>query len=219
MHRVHPEFKERHPHIHSAALLPGEIRSFRVTFLGDKDSMLEVDALVNWMATDEVSNELKRKGYTVQTADFSDKALEQHSEVRTAWHNVQRMYAKALKDVADRRQKQFTYTLGPSVNVLADYVGSDVLVFVNGECLQKSGGELAKDIFWNLIAGSTVQQFQTNIKLGIVDGNTGDLLWLNQSTSPATNPTNADLFRPLVQGMLQAFPGAHKEKEGGHTDA
>lgn len=174
--------------------------------------MVEVDALVNWMTTDAIDRELKRKGYTVQTVDFGDKALEQHPEIRTAWHNTRKMYDKALSDISKRRQKKFTYTVGPDINVLADYAESDVLVFTRGECLQKSGGELAREIFWYVLAGAAVLPYETRLTVGIVDANTGDLLWLNRNRNVAVNPTESSQLRELVRTMLQAFPDTYKEK-------
>lgn len=113
---------------------------------------------------------------------------------------------KRLDDISRRRQKKFTYTLGPDVNVLADHADSDILVFVKGESLKKTCGEIARELFMRIMVGTSFLPSETRITMGIVDGNTGDLLWYHYNTDLGIDPAKDDQVRKSIHAMLKPFP-------------
>jgi len=209
-YRIHPEFKERHPKILSMAVLPADFEVYRLSFKGDKDPMHDVTARANGVMADELSREIEKKGYKLQPMDFSEQALSQRPEVRSAWHTVKELHAKALSDFLKGRQKKFTYTLGPDVNRLADHAQCDALVLVKGEGVKKTGGEIAREVFFHILFGTGVMPSDTTLWVSFIDGSTGDLLWLNTNVSNRimrdTDPDDSIKIRQLIQQLIRPFP-------------
>lgn len=209
-YRVHPEFKERHPRIVSMAVLPPDFEVYRLSFKGDKDPMHDVTKRASDIIQDELSREIKSKGYQVQPMDLSEKALSQKPEVRSAWHTVKELHAKALSDFLKGRQKKFTYSVGPDVNILGDHAQCDTLVLVKGEGVKKTGGEIAREVFFHILFGTGVMPSDTTLWISFIDGNTGDVLWLNTNAdnrySRDADPADTARLRTVVERLADPFP-------------
>ena len=214
-YKMHPNFKERHPSLHTVAVMPPDVKVYRLSFQGDKDPMHEVTQKANRVASEEITDQLKKKGYALHDILLDEQTLSEHPEVRTAWHTTMELYGKALTDIAKRRQKKFTYTVGPEVNVLADYADVDLLVFLVGEGVKKTGGEITREVVMTVIFGTRTRPSETRMHLAFVDSNTGDILWLNHNNAnPGVNPEIDLQMRDAIYKILKPFPQeATRQKE------
>jgi hypothetical protein len=77
------------------------------------------------------------------------------------------------------KQTDFDYTLGPQLAFLRERSGADVAAFTVGVETISTGGRVAMGILF-AAAGVGIPMGQTFIIMGVVDLETGQLLWVNQ---------------------------------------
>ena len=214
-YQVHPEFKDRQKSFKTLACIPPDVEVYRLTFAGDKESMYDLCPLVAKYTTDELKRVFEEKGYTMQSLDLSESTLAQQPELRTSLHTVQELYKKTLEDIAKRRQKKFTYTIGPEINPFADRAQTDALLLVKWVAYKKTGGEIAKDIAKSiLIAAATlgnvvpVFNFSEGLtQLAVVDGSTGDILWYHHNFGrTAVNVSEENQVKRAIREVIGPFP-------------
>jgi hypothetical protein len=221
-YRVHPEFKERHKNIRSVAVMPPDIEVYKLTFKGDKEPMYEVIAVATKQSKDEIEKIFNDKGYQVQELNLSEEKLKDEPDLRSALFNIRELYKKTLGDIAKRKQKKFTYSLGSDINQFADLANSDILVMMKAEGFKKTGGEIAKDIIKSTLIfaatlGSVFVHYTPSaavIYLAVIDGNTGDILWFNNNqANPNIDMAKEKHIRVTLKRLLKAFPdSAYKLK-------
>jgi len=213
-HRVHPDFKERHERISAIAILPPDLDVFRVTFRGDRDPMPEITSTASKTIEEAIQDRLKEKGYIVHSIDLNEATLAEKPDVRAALHTVHTLYQKVLEEIAKGRWDRFTHSLGPEVNVLADHSQSDALILIKGIGVKKTGGEIARELFFTALFGTPFLPSETLLLIGLVDGDTGDLLWFHYNQNVGVDPADSERLRSLVQAILAPFPdSAAKQKE------
>lgn len=214
-YRVHPDFKERQKSLKTMACLPPDVEVHKITFTGTKEPMHDLYPLVAKYTTDELKRILEEKGYTMQSLDLSEPALAQEPELRTNLHTIQELYKKTLENIAKRRQKKFTYTIGSEINPLADRAQADALLLVKWVAYKKTGGEIAKDIAKTILIaaatlGNVVPVFNFSeglIQLAVVDGSTGDVLWYHTNFgNTAVNVSEEDQVKKAVKQLIRPFP-------------
>lgn len=81
----------------------------------------------------------------------------------------------------------FDYTLGKKVNELATICNADTILFVNGFDHEATAGRVALMV-WNIMVGAftgvTIIPLNPSfMSMGLVDGETGDLIWFKVSPS------------------------------------
>lgn len=212
-YRTHPEFKIRQASIKSIGVMPTDIDVYRITFTGDKDLMHDLVPHVNDVAQQQLVADFESKGYSTRLVDMSDEALAQKPEVRASWHTTSELFEKTLGDIQKRRQKKFTYTLGSDINLLADYAGADALIFTKGEGLKKTGGEIAREVILSALFGSPVLPSETQVVSALIDGNTGDVLWLHGGFTNG-DPAQDKRVKEALSVVYKPFPlSASKQAE------
>ena len=218
--RVHPAFKERQRSIHVVAVLPPDVTVYRQTFRGDHELLHEQLPLITDVLIREIEASFRHKGYTVPHVNPTDPQLTQDSQLRSAIFNAQQVFAKRLEEIHRHwRFAKFDYAIGPEVNQFADLARSDVLVFSRCEGMKKSGGEIARDVTKTvLIAAATLGGLLvlyptavTIVGVGVVDGDSGDLLWYHSNVDTDQvrfDPTHLTKLAKVVRGLLKPFPRA-----------
>lgn len=224
--RVHSVFKERQRSIHVVAALPPDVTVYRLTFKGDHELLHEHVPPMTATVIREIETSFRQKGYTVPHLDPADPQLTQDPQLRSAIFNAQQVFAKRLEEIHRHwRFATFDHTIGPEVNQFADLARSDALVFSRCEGVKKSGGEIARDVAkTTLIAAATLGGLlviyptaATIVQIGVVDGDTGELLWYhsNLNTDQARfDPTNTKKLAKVVRGLLKPFPRASTATAG-----
>lgn len=217
-YNTHPEFKERHKSIRSAAIMPPEVDAYVLTFKGDKQRLHDVIPLMEKTTVEQIKEVLSEKGYEIKELDLSEESLERNPELRTSLFNVRKVFEKALADITKRKQRKFTYSVGSDVNIFADRADCDILVFVKEEGVKKSAGEVAKDVAKGAVLSAACllvgaiyipipQLFATLVHIAIVDSNDGAILWYsNNSYNVNWNPENQTQIARLVKSLIKRFP-------------
>lgn len=208
----HPDFNARHAKIHSIAIIPSSVEVYRLSFKGDKDPMHDASAEANQVAGDEIASLMKQKGYAVRPMDLSEEALTGKPELRTAWHTTNELFLKILGDIQKGRKGKTPYTLGVDVNILADHAQADSLVFMTGEGIKKTGGEITQEVILSALFGTPIRPSETLAQLAVVDSNTGEILWVNRNSNVAINPADPAQVRSMVRDILQIFPKSAAEQ-------
>lgn len=217
-YQKHPDFIERQKKIYTAGVMPPDIEIFRLNFKGDKDPMYDLmNKAVNF-SKDEVEAIFAKKNYVVQKLDLTDTALEAAPELKTALFNVRNLFNRKLEEIKKRKEKQFTYSVGPDVNIFADLTDTDVLVFIKESGYKKTGGEIAKDIAKSVlfsaalaaVGGIGYMYIFPNIaviQIAVVDSNTGDILWYNYNRdNPDIDLGSEKATRNILRALFNPFP-------------
>ncbi|MDD5449716.1 MAG: hypothetical protein PHO42_03860 [Candidatus Omnitrophica bacterium] len=136
------------------------------------------------------------------------------------------MFDKTVIDISKRKQPKFTYTLGSEVNTFADLAGCDMLIFIKEEGLQKSAGEIAKDVVKStvftvacllvgVVATPIPQTSATIMHVAFVDANDGAILWYtNNGLNTNWSPNSDKQLFNLIKYLTGPFPdSAFKKKE------
>jgi len=212
---VHPEFKERYKLIKTFSVMPPEVIVYKITFKGDNLLMYDLIPIVAQNTIEEIKDILTKKGYEYKELKLDSDFLEKNPEIKTALFNVRQLFNKAINDIEMRKKKRFEYTLGSDINLFTDLSGSDILIFVKEEGFKKSGGEIAKDIAKSLLIsiatlGSVFVVYYpsaTVIKIAVVDGNTGEILWYNHNIGNHNfDCANEKALKASVRSVLRPFP-------------
>lgn len=211
-YRTHPTFKERQREIQTVAVLPPEVEVVKITFKGDQELMYDLIGLVAKQSKEEIENVFREKGYDVHSLELSEEELNSTPDLKTDLFNLREIYVKTLEDISKRRQKKFTYSVGSDVNRFADLSQSEVLVLTKVDAFKKTKGEIAKDLAKSIliavVTGIQVHSLHdaVSIRLAVVDGNTGDILWLNAMPGGGVDAAKEKELRKAVRSLLQPFP-------------
>ncbi len=188
--RKHPQFAERRAKISSVAVVPPEVEVIRVVFKGDNEPLPEDAARITTKLPDLIAGELRRRGFTVKDACLDEQHFGTAPDLRFQTTQAQQAFSTAsaqmYQTVAMKKPEaeNCQSTLGPGVNPLADHANVDALIFVKMGGFKKSGGEVAKDVAMTVLflaIGAIVTQPTqgAGIRIALVDGATGDVLWAN----------------------------------------
>jgi len=215
---VHPEFKERHKHIFSAAIMAPETDAYMLMFNGDQKRMPELLPTMERSTIINIENALREKGYIVKNLNLSERVLKNDPELRTTLFNVRTAFGKALDDIAKRRKKEFIYSVGSEVNIFADKANCDVLVFVKEVGIKKSAGEVTKEVVKEVLLTTACALIgviripipkvcATRLNIAIVDSNDGAILWyIDNKQNTAYDPQNKEHLFMLAKSLIKHFP-------------
>lgn len=219
-YQIHPDFKQRHKEIFSASVMLPEVDVFMLTFKGDRKRMHELIPLIEESTVAELKSVLDAKGYIVRELDLSEDVLKADPDLRTALFNVQKVFLKRIDDISKQKKKEFRYSVGSEVNMLAEEANCDILIFVKEEGMKKSAGEIAKDMVkaalvtaaFALIGGIHIPTTQVSammVHIAVVDANDGEILWYtNNSLNTNWDPANQKQVKSLIRSLFKPFPAS-----------
>lgn len=103
--------------------------------------------------------------------------------------------------------EHFDYTLGNGMTFLREHMDADAVMFVVGEDVVSSGGRKAAFVAAAML-GVAIPMGHSFLTVGVVDLNSGDILWLDYSVSAG----GRDLRKPedarlMVEDLLKRYPG------------
>lgn len=109
--------------------------------------------------------------------------------------------------------KHFDYTLGPGLQFLKEKTGADTALFITGEDVISTSGRKAAFVI-AAIFGVAIPLGHTFIVGGMVDLETGDILWLNHTVevSEKTFLKDQDVNEMLTL-LYQSYPGIEEYKK------
>ncbi len=213
--RKHPQFAERRAKISSVAVVPPEVEVVRVVFKGDNEPLPDDAARISARLPDLIAAELRQRGFTVKDAGLDEQHFGTEPDLRFQTTQAQQAFttasAQMYRTVAMKKPdaENFQSTLGPGVNPLADHANVDALVFARMGGFKKSGGEVAKDVAITIlfaVTGAIVTQTTqgAGMRMALVDGGTGDVLWANVA---GTSGDFEDVgLEKMIKEVFKEFP-------------
>lgn len=216
--RVSPSFSQASIRIKTVAVLPPDIKVYRLTAGGVSELMDEWNETSRSLVWRSLQKYLgQRYGYNIKFID--EKLL--NDNCKDAWESTKPLYnavaSSALMHaypgpyVFSSKVENFDYTLGPRIGEIAKACQADALFFVSGYDHEATGGRVALS-YWNYIAGAitgvtTVLFNPSFMSVALVDGQTGQLLCFNASPPSAEysfrNKGNIDsLIEWLTRDLL-----------------
>ncbi len=111
---------------------------------------------------------------------------------------------------------RFDYTLGNGLAFLQDRTGADSGLLVIGRHQIATAGRVAASVLAALFGGVVVPTSRNFLTTGVVDFETGDILWLNYSTSASGRDLRElETADKEVLRLLEKFPGLEAYRKGG----
>jgi hypothetical protein len=218
-YRAHPEFKERHKSIAKIAVMAPQVDAYLLTFKGDKNRLDYVCSIMEKAMVDGMEYTFSQKGYEIKKLDLGTSALARNPELKTAVFNINKLFDKALDDIRKGKQGKFTYSVGPDINLFADLSDSDAIIFMRGVGMEKSEGEIAKEVVKSVAVSvasamvgaaytPSIQTSAVTMDVAVVDANDGAILWYNNNAVGSNNysPRNNRQVSTLTRYLVLAFP-------------
>jgi hypothetical protein len=213
--RKHPQFADRRAKISSVAVVPPEVEVIRVVFKGDNEPLPEEASRISARLPDLIAAELRRRGFTVKDACLDEQHFGTEPDLRFQTTQAQQAFTTAsgqmYRTVAMKKPEaeNFQSTLGPGVNPLADHADVDALIFVKMGGFKKSAGEVAKNVAVTIlfaVTGAIVAQPTqgAGMRIALVDGATGDVLWAN--VAGTTGDFEGAGLEKMIKGVFKEFP-------------
>lgn len=211
-------FEDRQNQLHKIAVLEPAAKVYRVTFSEGIGEDYEILPDVQKNIADEIMQQLMDRGYEVSLLD--SVPADPDGVVSEALYNVNRIFDQQVGEFKDKfapRFREFDYSIGPDVNILADYAGADALVIARSFSFYKTKGEIMKDLAQTvLIAAATfgsVVYYQTPygafLQVAVVDADSGEILWYFHEIQPQSiKVENEKKLRKYVRRIIKAFPKA-----------
>jgi len=131
-----------------------------------------------------------------------DEYLANYMVVGLAAHSV----TNSRGDAWAHKRNHFDYTLGGGLKFIRDKTGADAALVMVGEDIVSSGGRKAAFVLFAAL-GVGIPLGQSVISLGIVDLDSGDILWMHHDFSVSKDLKDPAATEEMVQTILNAYPG------------
>lgn len=213
-HQVHPGFKARQSQLRVMTCVPPHVEVYKMGF-AKNEPMHDLHPPLIKHTVDKLQDVMEEKGYEWHTLNVPQSSAGQPADLQTAVYAADKIFNKLLEDIAKRRQKTFTYTLGADINPVSDPAGADAVLMVRWEAYKKTGGEIAKDLTKSLLIaaatlGTVIMVAPTSVgvvSIAVVDGSTGDILWYNTNQQDTwVDVAKEDDVRRAIDRTLKPFP-------------
>ena len=190
--RTNPSFAQARKMIKSIGIMPPEFHMFeRTPTVNEPKPEFDAEACSN--IVNALSEVLKEGDFTPIIVPLSDSVLMADQELALDLTRQKQSFAKACDSAITSRKKNINISVDPDVGIFANLAKTDYLLFVRGTGYQTSGGAKARDVAVGAISailfGSYAGSQWTGmvLEIGLVDGNTGELLWYDRNTPDQSN--------------------------------
>ena len=215
-YRAHPQFEERSRSIKTVALLPPNVKVYRLTAGGVRELMDEWSEEGRQNVVKAIAKSVGAEGGLI-LKEFdpgqSPAAKQEFDEARPLFEAVASsvlMHTYRPETTFQTKKERFDYTLGP-LEGLAGAAEADALLFLYAFDHISTGGRVALNVFMVLLgaaAGVIIIPAggQTGIMTALVDPKTGDVLWFNvKGSGGAHNLREAASAESLVADAFEEF--------------
>ena len=206
--RMNPAFPARRAAIKRVAVVPPDVTIVRLTFKGDNALAREEVDRAAARLPGLIAAELRGHGFEVKEAGLDERRFAGEPDLRFRTTQVQRAFLRAQMDLYETevietsKANRTEQTLGPLVNRLADHAAVDGLVVSTMVGLRKSWGEFVKDVF---VAWGGAMKKGAILRVGLIDGDTGDILWANSVVAQDEDFQGEGLDK-MVKSAFREFP-------------
>ena len=112
----------------------------------------------------------------------------------------------------------FDYTLGSGLAFLKERTNADAGLLVIGRHQIATGGRVATSVLAALFLGAYVPTGRNFLTLGLVDFETGDILWFNYTIGASgKDMQKVEDAGAIVKRLLEEFPGVEAYKKRGSS--
>lgn len=190
-------------------VLPADMKVYSLTANGDIEDAPDATHAVITMS----DNELKRlmtnspvfKPVAMPALSADEQAtLKEHVALYKMIANDTHI-ADEIGDAWKTPLAAFTYTLGPGLQFLKQRSGADYALILQGEDAVSTGGRVGMSVFAALL-GVQMAKGRNYICAGLVDLDTGNVVWLNYDTHNASDFDDPKKMPGYVDDILQDYP-------------
>jgi len=234
-YRANPRFQAQAQQIHTVAILPAEVKVYQIDAGGVREEIAEWSAQARTNVVSALENELRSKMKTAVKIVSEESLIEEKAvlqETRALYDAVSTMILLHTypdpnfpSRFFEEKQKNFDYSLGTEVGSLAN--GAEALLFLDAQDHVWTAGRQALQalgVILGIGAGVATgvviiptMSGGTGVRAALIDGATGDILWINAVGSGAgkdlRNPASASA---IVSELFKDFPvsyGRRTEEE------
>lgn len=226
----HPDFESSAKKIEKIALLPLEMGVLRTTALGELELQLDRERSLGRDLAKTLKDALQAKSYTVIASPETwpgDEIKPEAAEVLQLRSKLSSVSGRFFETAASLEEaRQLRVSMGPVAKVVASQQQADALLIVRYTGNEKSGGRKAMEVVGSaLIAGLTgvsggpITGAAGEIRLTLIDGSSGDVLWTNHLSGPTDRKRGAAASRgyygpaDLVRKAIAPFPAREVKSE------
>jgi hypothetical protein len=191
--RTSPQFSQNIPNIKTIAVMPLDVKVFKITAGGVTE---EIDEWSDKAKTDiktSLQAQLSLSGFEVKFVDES-WLKEQNKELWTENKALYEMVSNAITlhaisghspAVFKTKIKNFDYTLGVDVSALSEMCGADSLLFVYGYDHEATAGRIGLYLWGIAVAAATgivmIPSNPSSLTMALIDGKTGQVEWFKMT--------------------------------------
>lgn len=207
--RTHPEFASNKVDIERVAIVPPIVEFNKVEFSGEGVRDQEQEKTFESMLIRGAETALVERGYTpvvVEREQIAEelaafnvdlgKLREQYNQAR------ERLYQTPM--VTLEESLTFQESVGEAAAIVASYADADAVLLMRYAGFEKTGGAVAKDVAVGVLVGLLTGYVPVantegeTLEAAVLDGQTGNVLWVNAASHPAANNTAlATVFEEL----------------------
>lgn len=140
--------------------------------------------------------------------EILDEHIALYHHVVTGAYNTTRFPFEAWK----HKREKFDYTVGEGLAFLMRKTNADAALYILGEDVISSDGRKAAMVFAAAL-GVAIQMGHTVLIGGVVDLESGDILWFDYAGSGVTDMRNPESSDKMVADLLQNYPGIEDYKK------
>ena len=119
----------------------------------------------------------------------------------------------------EHKIRRFDYSIGPGLAKLKRKTGADAAIMVYGRDYASTAGRKAKAVLGqipivNIFTGAPPSLGHSFVHIGVIDLNTGDLLWMNSEyRDGASNLREYDDANDIISAIFEWYPGIEEYRE------
>lgn len=230
-YRVNPRFHQQSEPIRTIAIMPAEVKVYRIDAGGTREEIDEWSAQAKNNILSAVQNQMATRMGTKM--DFvTEELLDENTPL---WEETHALYAvvstmilihtyrnpNSPSHLFEEKLKNFDYSLGSEVHPLAK--GASALLFVDAEDHIWTGGRKALQGLGVILGiGAAVATGAViipqlgggiSVKAALVDSASGDILWINAVGAGTGDLRNAGNATDMVNNLFKDFPLGNGSQE------
>ncbi|GEM_PF-2262124 len=217
--KTHNDFSVHCTAIEDVMILSPNVDVYLVSLKGSKVPLKPEAKQITAELIGLIKQELSHRGYSAALLDYNEKPIINSDQLFTdvainqLYHRISKEFGKPVKA---NEHHNYECNLGEEAKNVASFANADALVFSNFKAWKRTGGSIATELAVKAllaVAGGVSAAQPTageTLQVALVDGNTGDVLWINETFEAFFRPIPPDFSRTnlenLVNVLFKDFP-------------
>ena len=208
--RTSPQYDERVKSVKTIAVVPADIKVYRLTAGGVRELVDEWNETAKKLIREKLKEHLAQR-FNVQLKFIDEDWLKKN--YKELWQSQKAMFSAVSYAAFNHafggasgfqtKMKNFDYTLGENLQALAKACEADSVLFIYGFDHEATAGRFLMS-FWAALGGVYLLNPSLMI-MGLVDGATGDVLWLKSSNGMEYSFRNEKHMESLMEWLTRDF--------------